>query len=339
MLKAQEFIGEIGVAAPALVYLFCPGKTGKARLATFEPKLAERAVEGLVNAYVDPSLKDFAYTAFYADEADPADIVVEAQTLPFLAERRVVLVRHAERYSSESAAGPLLAYLNAPCDTAMLILVASQVDKRTKFYKACEKAAILVECPELNEREVDAWVRAEVDVRGKTIENAAVNELVKRAGTRLSDVENAVNLVTGYVGDAPNIGEDDVVAACADVAEEEVWALTDAIAGSRTGEALSALHKLMDLGKHEDELMGTINWLLKSAYTVAAPDAGLPPISPFVARKVAPLVRKLGVAKLRDAFALCTDTHFLFRTTGVNSALAIELLVVKLAAPRRRAAS
>ena len=96
-MKAQEFIGEIGAAPPALVYLFCPGKTGKARFATFEPKLAERAVEGLVNTYVDPSLKDFAYTAFYADEADPADIVVEAQTLPFLAERRVVLVRGPRR--------------------------------------------------------------------------------------------------------------------------------------------------------------------------------------------------------------------------------------------------
>ena len=82
--------------------------------------------------------------------------------------------------------------------------------------------------------------------------------------------------------------------------------------------------------------MGIINWLLKSAYTVASSPAGKAPLHRFVAEKMAPLAHKLGVRKLRDAFALCTDTHFAIRTTGVDSMLALELLVVKLAAPRSR---
>jgi len=336
-LRAQEVIGDIGKAAPALVYLFCPSKAPKAKFPTFEPLLADRAVNRLVETYVDPTTKDLVYVTFYADETDPADIVLEAQTLPFLAERRVIVVRNAELYNNESGAGPLLDYLKSPCDTAMLILVASQIDKRTKFYKACETAGAIVECPELKKREVAAWARAEIEARGKTISAAAVKELVSRAGTHLSDVENAINLVNGYVGDASQIREEDVITACADVAEEEIWALTDAIAASRMGDALRALRKLMDLGKQPDDIMGIINWLLKSAYAVAASGAGKPPIAPFVAKKVAPLARKLGVNKLRDAFALCTDTHFMMRSTGVDSALALELLVVKLAAPRRRA--
>ena len=335
-MNAQDFIREIDTADPAPVYLFCPFKAPRAKFPTFEPLLAERGVQRLVETYLDPSVKDLAYAAFYADETDPAEIVLEAQTVPFLAERRVILVRNAERYGSEAAMGPLLGYLGSPCDTAMVIFVTSQVDRRTKFYKACDKAGVIVECPQLREPEVAAWVRAEVAERGKTIEAAAVNELVGRAGTHLSDVENAINLVTGYIGDAAHIREEDVATACADVAEEEIWALTDAIAASRMGDALVALHKLMDLGKHEDEIMGTINWLLKSAYAVAVAESGQPSISSFVARKVAPLARKLGLAKLRDAFALCTDTHFMIRTTGVDSTLALELLVVKLAAPRRR---
>ena len=40
---------EIGTAAPASVYLFCPGKAGKAKFATFEPKLAD----GLVSHMLD----------------------------------------------------------------------------------------------------------------------------------------------------------------------------------------------------------------------------------------------------------------------------------------------
>lgn len=43
------------------------------------------------------------------------------------------------------------------------------------------------------------------------------------------------------------------------------------------------------------------------------------------------------MTKLIKAFSLCTDTQFMMRTTGVDRTLALELLVVKLAMPIRRA--
>lgn len=338
-MKVQELIANIDKEPPALVYLFCPFKAPKAREATFEPVMADSAVEKLVGKYVDPNVRDLTFGAFFADETSPADIVLEARTLPFLAERRVLLVRGAEIYDSESAAGPLLEYLKAPCDTAMLLLIASQVDKRTKFFKACEKTAVIVECPELTSSEAGKWIRDETAAHGKTIDSDGVEELARRAGTRLGEIRNAVTLVCGFVGEAARITEKDVIAACADVAEEVVWALTDAIASSEMGDALGSLHKLLGFGKSEDELLGTVNWLLKTAYAIAAGGAAAAALNPFVVRKVGPLAKKLGVAKLRDAFALCTATHFTIRTQGVNALLALELLVIKLSAPRRGTAA
>jgi len=333
-VKVQEFVQSIGKSAPPLVVLLCPFKPPRARDPSFEPFLAEKAVERLIATYVDPQMKDLAYAAFYADETQAGEIVLEAQTVPFLAERRVVLVRNAERYNVDAGAGALLAYLKSPCDSTLMILVASQVDKRTKFYKACEQSALIVECPQLREREAAAWVRAEVAARSREIEPAAVEEIAKRAGTHLSDLNNALDVVCGFIGDATTIREEDVINACADVAEQEIWALTDAIAVSDPGAALVALRKLLDLGKHEDQIIGSINWLLKSAYAVAVARGKRPAVSPYVAEKVAPLAGKLGLKKLRDAFALCTDAHFMIRSTGVDGPLALELLVVKLAAPR-----
>lgn len=336
-MNVQEFIRSIGKSSPPPFILFCPAKAPRAREATFEPLLAERAVERIVAQYVDPSLKDLAYAAFYADETKAGEIVLEAQTLPFLAERRVILVRNAEKYNSENEAKPLLNYLADPCETTLLVMIASQIDKRMKFYKVCEKHGLVVDCPELSRDEAAKWVAAEVQNRGKSIEGAAVQEIVRRAGTHLGDLNNAVGVVVMFVGDSTSIRESDVVAACADVAEEEVWALTDAIANSEPSKALLALRKLTDLGRHEDELIGTINWLLRSAYTTARPKAGPETISSFVANKVRPLANKLGLAKLVKAFSLCTDTQFMMRTTGVDRTLALELLVVKLAMPIRRA--
>ncbi len=336
-MNVADFIGGIdsgAVSAP--VYLFCPGKPPRARAATFEPFLVERALELFVDKAIDPASKEFAYAAYYADETPVESVVMEAQTLPFLADRRVVVVRNADRYLSESNAGPMLQYLSDPNSATVLLMVTDRVDKRTKFYKACAKVGEIVESPELSEAEARKWAQKEVEKRERTIERDALEELVRRAGNHLSDVSNSITILINFLGDETHtITVDAVIAASADVAEEEVWALTDAIAASQPGLALASLRRLTDLGKHPDELLGTINWLLKSAYAVAAAD-GPPPISRFVAQKVTPLATKLGARKMRAAFALCTDTQFMMRNTGTDAVLALELLVVKLAYPRGR---
>jgi DNA polymerase-3 subunit delta len=339
-VHVQELLHKVDPSSLPPVLFFCPGKANeRARDATFEPMLAEQAVERVANACVDPSMRDMAYTVFYADETDAGQIVMEAQTFPFLSERRVVVVRNAELYFSprfEKRAAALIRYLNEPADTTLLMMVASKADKRMAFFKACQKAGAIVECPEFTEQEVGAWVRETAAARGKQLDAPAMRALIARVGTHLSDVRNALSVVMGYVGDQDTIRAQDVNAACADVAEEEIWTLTDAIAASDVPKALEALRRLLDLGKFPDEIIGTINWLLKSAYTVAVPECGQK-LKPFVANKVAPLANKLGREKLRDAFALCTDAQFMMRNTGVNATLALELLVVKLAAPRRSA--
>lgn len=332
-MEVAEFLKTAGKGKPANVYLFCPHRAPKAREATFEPLLAQRAVDALIAQHVDPSMRDLSLHQYYADETASAEVADAARTMPFLTEYRVVVVQAADKYESESAGGALHAYLESPSETTILMLVAPRIDKRLRLFKLCEKFGTVIECPEMRESEAASWARAEAQSRGKKLGADAARLLVERSGTRLSDVLNAVTLVCNYAGAQPEIGEADVHAACADVAEEEVWTLTDAIAQSDTGKALTTLRTVLDRNTSEFEVLGTITWLIKTAYFVATANASR--VKPFLAQKVRPLADKLGKEKFRDAFALCMNTEAMLRTTGVDRTLALELLVIKLAAPRR----
>jgi DNA polymerase-3 subunit delta len=342
-MRVRELMAKIGKEPLPPVLLFGPGKPDeRSKNESFEPLLAERAAQLIAATYVPEGMQDLAYRVFYADECQPGEIVLEAQTYPFLSERRVVLVRNAERYDvmsgeRKSPLAALIEYLKSPAETTLLLLIASQLDKRKKFYKSFQALDAFVECPQLGEGDLRQWVNGEVQKKNKRIDPEAVKEIVNRAGNRLSDVNNAIELVTNYVGQAAAIRCEDVVAACSDVAEETIWALTDAIANSEPEKALLVLHQLLDMNKSPDDIMGTINWLLESAYrSTPASKQGLK--SQFLANKVQPLVQKLGLDKLKAALALCTDTHFMLRSTGVDRDLALELLVIKLAGSRRRTA-
>jgi len=341
-VHALDFIKSIdgdNITLPQVI-LIGPGKGGF-NTDPFEPLLAERATQSIIQKYVDPSMRDLCLSIYYADETSPGEIAMEAQTLPFLVERRVVVVRNAERYyqmsgEKRSPLAALLYYLKSPNPSTLLVLVSAKVDKRVKFHKACLDAGLHIECPQLTDSQLKSWVRNEAGSRGKKIDANAVDILLERTGHRLGDVVNSIGLVASYVGNNNEIKIADVNAACADVAEETVWNMTDAIAESNTASALQALYQLLQYGKSPDEIMGTINWLLESAYK-ACPESSLNNKSQFVTNNVTPLVRKWGIAKIIDALALSTDTHFMIRSTGVDQKLALELLVLKLAAPRKRA--
>ncbi len=339
-MLARDFIRQLDSSPPPRVVLLCPGKAAFNK-EPFEPWLAEQAVAQIVEKYVDPSLSDLVHSVFYADETPPGTVALEAQTLPFLAERRVVVVRRAERYLAMASTGksplmPLLDYLKKPSETTILVLIASEADQRKAFFKACKELNALVECPQLTDSELQQWLSAEAARLNKRIDRAAGQELLRRAGSRLGDVNNALALAAGYVGTNPVITEEDVIAACSDVAEETVWALTDAIAASDTARAVETLHRLLALGKSPDEIIGLIQWLLETAYR-AAPQSKMESKSKFTEQKVLPLVKRLGFEKLKDACVLCTNTHFQMRCTGVDRVLALEMLVIKLAyRPRGR---
>lgn len=334
-VNIREFTGGIGKGDPPPVVFLCPAAKPPFGREDYEPFLVDEALRKLTAAYVPAGMEDMAYSVFYADESPIPAIVEEARTYPFLAERRVVVVRNAERYKDlsgekRSPLAPLLEYIENPAETTLLVLAASAVDRRKKFYKACEKNACLVESPQLTEGEMREWINAEMRARGRRLEEAALRELMERAGNRLSDVNNALLLVCGYAGSANTVTEADVRAACADVAEETVWQLTDAIAGSMPDVALASLYQLQALNKAPEEIIGTINWLLENAYR-AHPETEPVVGKPFVERKVAPLARTLGLQKLKAAMALCTKTMFQMRSTGVDRDLALEMLVIKLA--------
>lgn len=320
---------------PANVYLFCPHRPPKAREATFEPLLAQRAIDRIVAQHIDPSMRDLSLHVYYAHETDAQEVVEAARTLPFLSEYRVVIVHAAEIFEPETKGELLHAYLESPSETTILLLVASRIDKRLRLFKLCEKHATIVECPEMSPREATAWARAEAEARGKQLDADAAELLVQRSGTNLSDVLNAVTLVCDYVGHEATVRKSDVEAACADVAEDKVWTLTDAISESNTQKALTTLRSLLEFNASEFEVLGTITWLIKTAYFAATQNTAR--VKPFLASKVRPLVDKLGVDKLRDAFGLCMNAEIMLRSTGVDRALALELLVIKLAAPRRPA--
>jgi DNA polymerase-3 subunit delta len=205
------------------------------------PILVERAVAAIRDATVPPMARGFNYDVV---EGKPtgAKIVALAQTLPMMAERRMILVRDLGLMAADDAE-PLLAYFAKPNPSTVVVALTAKLDKRLKTFATASKKGWLhvLEAP----RQVQPWVREEAKARGVAIESSAVARLIDTVGGDLSRLALAVEQLGLYAGDRP-VTSDDVDELVADTRERSVFELTDAIGSADRSRALAAVAKLCD---------------------------------------------------------------------------------------------
>jgi DNA polymerase-3 subunit delta len=213
--------------------------------------LVERAVAAIRDAAVPPMARGFNYDVV---EGKPSGgkVVALAQTLPMMAERRMVLVRDLGLMPADDAE-PLLAYFAKPNPSTVIVALTQKLDKRLKVFAMASKKGWLhvLEAP----RQLQPWVRDEAKAKGVAIDSAAISRLVDTVGADLSRLSLAVEQLGLFVhdpareragGGARAVTSDDVDDLVADTRERSVFELTDAIGAADRGRALAAVTKLCD---------------------------------------------------------------------------------------------
>jgi DNA polymerase-3 subunit delta len=205
------------------------------------PILIERALTAIRDAVVPPAARGFNYDIV---EGKPtgARIVALAQTLPMMAQRRLIYVRDLSAMPADDA-DALLAYLAKPNPSTVVVCVVSKLDKRIKLYAQLSRKGYLhvLEAP----RQLAPWVRAEAKHRGVPLDAAAITRLVDAVGDDLSRLALTVEQLGLYAGGRP-VTADDVDELVADTRERTVFELTDAIGAADRGRALAAVASLCD---------------------------------------------------------------------------------------------
>ncbi len=222
---------------------------------------------------VDEGLRAFNVDSFQGGETPLGAILDATRTLPMMAPRRVVIVRHAERAlqpKREQAvaardAEALDAFLAQPPDHASLVLLSIPLDERRATTRRLLQGATVVRCGRV-ETVADAqrWVRARVAAADKRMDSDAVRLLAERIGPKANRLRDEVERLLLYVGDAPAITAADVRSVAGPAAAYDHWAVTQAIERGDTAAALRALGLALDDGAAPYMVLGQLAWAART---------------------------------------------------------------------------
>lgn len=200
-------------------------------------------LKNLISEYVKDD-EDLNVVRYDALQSTLSMILEDAQTIPFFADFKVVLVYHSNFLSTnnDTSIDPneLEEYLKHPCPTTILIFLGdfAKLDARKKIIKKLKESKDwkILEFRKLDEVAKLSCIQEELKRRGIRIDTAALHELEKRLPLDMETIHREMDKLELY-GDS--ISRELVTQLISKPLEEDVFQLVNAVVERNVKKAFS----------------------------------------------------------------------------------------------------
>lgn len=304
----------------------------------------------LQDKLVDRNQKDFAMAVFDLAETPIEAVVEEAETLPFLVERKLIVVRDAGLFTAgkeggkiEHKAEALQTYIGNPAEHSVIVFVvyAEKLDERKKIVKAMKASGTALSFMPLGGGELVQWVVHEVEKRGCRIGKEAAEVLIAAGGVHMAALAAEADKLCLYAGAGGTIDTAAVEQLVARSTEQNVFAMVEHIAALRLEKALGIFYELLKqreepikiaaLIARQFRIMMQVKELGRQSYSQQqiASQLGL---HPYVVKLAGEQARKFEAGRLRDILSELAELDYRMKSGGVDKVLGLELFLLKLGA-------
>lgn len=320
---------------------------------------AEAVSEAITTFLPDLGMRPFNLDIIYGNETTISHVVQCANGLPVMAEKRVIIVRDAERLwrfrsdedSDEGSSGKdhpdvitTINYIKAPNFETVLIFDCKKPGaKNTYPWKVLFEKVQVVEFALMREPEVAAWLIDKAKKQSRHLSDAAARLLVDFIGNDLRAQATELEKVITYAGEKEELTEGDVKAVVGNQTTHNAFELSKAIgAGNKQRASEIAIRMLAEdksarfpmfavLIKYLEQLIVAQNMSSRRApdKDIAAA-IGLYGGSIYFVKEYINASHKFSQKKLDGALKALVQAEFQTRKVKVDEALLVQRMILEM---------
>ncbi len=285
-----------------------------------------------------------------------AEILNAAATVPFLADKRLVVVtgllekfeangRNGRRRKAKKDDAPeewqvIAEGVTHLPETTELVVIGGRIAGTNPLLKALMPTGRVRTFPALKNNELTAWINGRVRERGGSIAPRAAGTLARFVGNDLWTLANEVEKLVQYAA-GRQIEEADVQALVSATQEANIFAMVDAILEGRPARAQDLCAALLDEGNAPVQLLAMIARQVRIIFQVKdlkarkktrkdiAAALGLN--SDFVLNKALDQADRYTMPRLRDIYHRLLDTDLAIKTGRYEGDLALTVFIAGMA--------
>ena len=276
------------------------------------------------------------FNYFEGKNPDVKEIISLADTMPFFAERRLILIDSSGFF--KSAPEELVAYLPQMPDTTCLIFCESEVDKRNKLYKKVKELGHVAELNKQDSAQLMQWAAGILTKDGKKITKPVMEYFLERTGDDMENIRTELEKLICYTMGRDVITKEDVEAIGTVHVTNRIFEMVSAIVARNTKKALELYEDLLTLKEPPMRILFLIarqfNQLLQVKELAAQGGdkgtiASKLKVPPFAAGKLLTQAKMFTKEQILSYVQLCVESEEAVKTGRMGDRMAVELLIVK----------
>jgi DNA polymerase-3 subunit delta len=310
-----------------------------------DPFLVSRESEKRVDAILGTEDRSMALYEPRASEAQVSDILDELRTLPFLASKRIVLIRDAEPFVRANA-DALMSYLGDMSPSGVLILTVSSWDKRTRLHKKFQKTGGLIEVGKLYSNQLPGYITSYAQqTHAIRLEGQTSRFLVELVGDDPGRLCREMDKLAVYVAPRKTISPQDIESLIGHNRMFDAFGVIDSVSSGQMGPAISRIRNMFAMDKSaEYSVVGAFAYHFRRLFRAKA--LILKGVSPqqaaaktgvrYKQNEFLQQVGRLSLVQIGGVLAELGRIDFGMKTGHSTASIAIERLIIKVFSMRHK---
>ena len=328
----------------ARVYLFYGEEAFKRRY--YKELLKEAVTKGNLMNFASFEGKDINWQAVY-------DMT---QTMPFLAERRLVFIENSGKFGAaggtkeakeplsdgrpadEKNASLLEQIIQQLPESTCLAFFEDKAAKNKKIFKAIASSGVVCECQADTEEDLINWLARGFAREGKKIRRSTLELMIGRAGLQYDRLRTEFEKVVSYAGDKEVIEDGDILAITTETAESRIFDMLDAISTKNVQKVLSKYQDLLANREHPLYILSMLRSQFRTMLQVAElTDQGLSaqeaaraagkPV--FVVNKTKRYLRCFSNRQIEEILEEIAETDRKSKSGEIQDQIGVELMLIR----------
>ena len=305
-----------------------------------EAYLKHQYKEKLLNA-LNPDGDTMNFSRYEGKGVDVKQLIDLCETMPFFAERRIILLEDTGFFKNKCE--ELADYMKSLPDYLVLVFSESEVDKRSRMYKAVKSGGRVTEFAKQDEKTLMRWAAGILGKEGRKITQRDMELFLTKTGTDMGNIRMELEKLITYTEGQDIVSAEDIEAVCVTQTTNKIFDMVRAVTEKNQKRALELYYDLLTLkeppmrillllAKQFRQLLLTKKMSGEGAsQNEIATRLGVPS---FVVRNISACARSYTVEELEQAVEDFVDAEEAVKTGRLGDVLSVELLIVKYSSGR-----
>ncbi|MDO5410691.1 MAG: DNA polymerase III subunit delta [Lachnospiraceae bacterium] len=276
---------------------------------------------------------------FQEKNPDIKEIISLADTMPFFAESRLIVIENSGFFKRDSS--ELAAYLSQMPESTHIIFREDEIDKRNKLFKKVKELGYFAEMKRQTESELERWILSILKKEGINLTRHTMSYLLETIGTDMNVIRNELDKLISYLGDKNVLEPADIDAICSRQISGQIFEMIDAMACQNRQKAFRLYYDLIALKEPPLRILFLITRQYLQLYQIKemqqkglsgsslAAAAGL---SSYAVKKVASRASRFSSLQLKHCIEECALMDEQIKTGQIRDSIAVELLITAFSA-------